>query len=107
VREELDMRRKVTADRSATRRSVQIVVAVSVGLVLVMGIFNRGYVAPYNSAVGQLVLVIVAVLYGASFLWLRNLARFETPERLLSLAPSVSPPASVPETVTAWPGSAE
>jgi Flp pilus assembly protein TadB len=107
VREELDMRRKVTAERSATRRSVQIVVAVSVGLVLVMGIFNRSYVAPYNSAAGQLVLAIVVVLYGAAFLWLRSLARFETPERLLRLGPPVSPPAVAPETVTAWPGGAE
>jgi Flp pilus assembly protein TadB len=107
VREELDMRRKVTADRSATRRSVQIVVAVSVGLVLVMGIFNRGYVAPYNSAVGQLVLVIVVVLYAISFIWLRSLARFKTPERLLSLTPPVSAPAAMPETVTAWQGGAE
>ena len=34
VREELDMRRKVNAERRSTRRSAQIVVLVSVGLAL-------------------------------------------------------------------------
>ena len=44
VREELDMRRKINADRRATRRSVQIVVIVAVAVALLLGIFNHGYV---------------------------------------------------------------
>ncbi len=106
LREELDMRRKINADRRSTRRSVQIVVAVSVGLALLMAIFNRGYVQPYNTAVGQIVLLAVAGLYAVAFLWLRNLARFDTPERLLTLTPSAAP-AKTPETVAAWQGGAE
>ncbi len=83
VREELDMRRKVTAQRRSTRRSVQIVVGVSVGMALGLAVFNRGYVHYYNSILGQLVLAIVVGLYAASFLWLRRLAKFQAPERLL------------------------
>jgi Flp pilus assembly protein TadB len=105
VREELDMRRKVNAERRSTRRSVQIVVAVSVGLALFMAVFNRGYVQPYNTAVGQIVLVVVVALYGAAFLWLRRLARFDEPERLLIL-PSPAIPEQAPETVAAWRGGA-
>ncbi|MGH3156820.1 MAG: type II secretion system F family protein [Streptosporangiaceae bacterium] len=108
VREELHMRTKVNAERRSTRRSVQIVVMVSVGLALVLAIFNRGYVHPYSSALGQLILIIVAALYGAAFLWLRRLARFDPPERLLAFVPSAAPaaPAQTPQTVAAWRGGA-
>jgi Flp pilus assembly protein TadB len=106
VREELDMRRKVNAERRATRRSVQIVVAVSVGLALVMAVFNRGYVHPYNSPVGQVVLVVVAALYGVAFLWLRRLARFDAPERIL-IVPQPGVPEQAPEAVAAWRGGPE
>ena len=50
VREELDMRRKVNAERRSTRRSAQIVVGVSVGLALGLALFNHGYVKGYDSA---------------------------------------------------------
>ena len=108
VREELDMRRKVNAERRSTRRSVQIVVAVSVGLALVMAIFNRGYVRPYDSAIGQIVLVVVVALYGVAFIWLRRLAKFDAPQRLLMLPPPTpNLPAEAPEAVAAWRGGAE
>jgi Flp pilus assembly protein TadB len=104
VREELDMRRKVNADRRSTRRSVQIVIAVSVGLALALALLDRSYVKPYGSIVGQLVLAIVAGLYAASFFWLRRLAKFDPPERLLD-APAAGVPAVAPEAVAAWQGS--
>jgi Flp pilus assembly protein TadB len=89
VREELDMRRKVGAERRSTRRSVQIVVGISVGLALGMAIFNHSYVHVYNSPEGQLVLIFVVGLYAAGFLWLRKLANFDSPERLFAV-PAVS-----------------
>jgi Flp pilus assembly protein TadB len=82
VREELDMRRKVGAERRSTRRSVQIVVGIAVGLAIGLAIFNHGYVKVYDSPLGQLVLVFVGVLYAAGFYWLRKLASFDAPERL-------------------------
>lgn len=103
VREELDVRRGVTADRRSTRRSAQIVVGVSVGLALGLAIFDHTYVAAYDSLTGQLVLVIVAALYGAGIVWMRALARFPVPERLLaSGAPQA--PDGIPEAVAAWRG---
>ncbi len=84
VREELDMRRKVNAERRSTRRSAQIVVLVSVGLALGLAVLNPGYVHVYDSPLGQLVLVVVVALYAAGFMWMRRLATFEAPERLLA-----------------------
>jgi Flp pilus assembly protein TadB len=86
VREELDMRRKVFAERKSTRRSVQIVIAVSVGLAVALAIFDHRFLTPYDGVVGQLMLAVVAAVYAAGILWLRKLAKFEAPERLLVAA---------------------
>jgi Flp pilus assembly protein TadB len=105
VREELDVRRKVTADRRSTRRSAQIVVGVSVGLALALAVFDHSYVAAYDSLTGQVVLAVVAALYALGIAWMRSLARFPVPERLLA---SETPPApdQIPEAVAAWRGGA-
>jgi Flp pilus assembly protein TadB len=89
VREELDMRRRINADRRSTRRSVQIVVLVSVGLAVALAVLDPKFVQPYNSVLGQLVLIIVGVVYAAGVLWLRRLAKFEAPQRLLAGGPAL------------------
>ncbi|MGV9502007.1 type II secretion system F family protein [Streptomyces sp. NPDC003642] len=83
AREEVDMRQRVMAQRASTRRSVQIVVAVSIAFVLGLSIFNRDFVEPYGTAVGQLVLACVCGLFALGFWWLRKLSTIETPERFL------------------------
>ena len=83
VREELDMRRKVSAERRSTRRSVQIVIVVSVGMAIGLAFIDRSFLAPYSSPFGQLVLALIACLYGLGIGWLRRLAKFESPQRML------------------------
>ncbi len=104
ARAELDMRRRVEANRRTTRRSVQIVVGVSVGTALLLAVFNRSYVEMYDTFVGQLVLAVVVGLFALGFIWLRRLARYETPERFLASADTEKPgvPDEVPETVAGW-----
>jgi Flp pilus assembly protein TadB len=104
ARAELDMRRRVEADRRTTRRSVQIVVGVSVGTALLLAVFNRSYVQMYNTFVGQLVLAVVVGLFALSFIWLRRLAKYDMPERFLSSGEADKPgvPDEVPETVAGW-----
>ena len=104
VREELDMRRKINAERRSTRRSVQIVVLVAIGVALAMALFNHGYVKVYDQPLGQVVLVVVASFYAAGFFWMRKLARFDAPERLLSEPLTSGAAVSAPETVAAWRG---
>jgi Flp pilus assembly protein TadB len=105
VREELDVRRKVNAQRRSTRRGAQIVVGISVSLALGLALFNHAYVQVYDSVTGQLVLCIVVALYAAGVMWMRALARFPVPERLLAGGgPAVTP--EIPEAVAAWQGGA-
>ena len=105
VREELDVRRKVNAQRRSTRRGAQIVVGISVGLALGLALFNHAYVQVYDSVTGQLVLCVVVGLYAAGIAWMRALARFPVPERLLAGPGSVAA-AELPEAVAAWRGGA-
>lgn len=82
-REELDLRRRVEGARRSTRRSVQIVVGVTLfvsgGLVLL----NQTYLRPYGTTFGQIILLIVVLLYAAGVFWLRRLAGVDVPERFL------------------------
>ncbi|OLT30521.1 type II secretion system protein [Actinomadura sp. CNU-125] len=105
ARAELDMRRRVEADRRSTRRSVRIVVGVSVGTALGLAVFNGSYVEPYDDFLGQLVLCLVVALYAAAFVWLRRLSKYELPARFLSEprnAPRPGVPGEVPSTVAGW-----
>jgi Flp pilus assembly protein TadB len=83
ARAALDMRQRVNAGRRSTRRSVQIVMIVTVVVVLGLTLFNRKYVEPYASPLGQIVLLLILGLFAAGFVWLRRLASFEVPERFL------------------------
>jgi Flp pilus assembly protein TadB len=83
AREELDVRRKVAAERRSTRRSVQVVVAVTLIMAAGLVLFNPVYMAPYTSFIGQFVLFIVIALYALGLMWLRKLAKIEVPERFL------------------------
>lgn len=85
AREEVDMRQRVMAQRASTRRSVQIVVGVSVAFPLGLSVFNPSFVEPFGSVLGQAVLAVVCMLFGLGFWWMRKLARIELPQRFMSL----------------------
>lgn len=83
ARAELDMRQRVFAGRASTRRSVQIVVLVSLAFMVGLSVVNRDYVEPYGEPMGQLVLAVVIALFAAGFMWMRRLSNIEVPDRFL------------------------
>ncbi|HZO68240.1 MAG TPA: type II secretion system F family protein [Kribbellaceae bacterium] len=83
ARDELDVRHKVAAERRSTRRSVQVVVGITLAVAAALVLFNPSYVEPYRGFIGQFVLLIVVLLYTAGLVWLRRLARIEVPDRFL------------------------
>ncbi|MFG2845954.1 type II secretion system F family protein [Kitasatospora sp. NPDC048296] len=83
ARDEADMRRRIMAQRSGTRRSVKIVVTVCVVFPLGMALFNPSYVEAYRTVQGQGVLTVVLAFFAAGLAWLRNLSSVPAPARLL------------------------
>jgi len=74
AREELEMRRRIFADRAQIRRGMQIIVAVTVGFAVLLVAFGGDYIAPYATPTGQLVLAGVAGIFAVAFGWMRRLS---------------------------------
>lgn len=91
ARAELDMRQRVGAGRSGTRKSAQIVMIFSVAVILLLAVFNKEYVEPYTSPMGQLVLLVVVGCFAAGFMWMKRLSGVELPERFLVQATDAVP----------------
>jgi hypothetical protein len=82
------------------------VIGVSVGVAIALAVVDHAFLKPYNGFFGQLMLAVIAAIYAAGILWLRRLASFETPQRLLGMTAGAagSSPAAEPEAVAAWRG---
>ncbi len=83
AREELDLRRRVEGSRRSTRRSVQLVVGITLLVPALLVLLNPDYVQPYQTIEGQMVLAVVIAIFGLGIIWLRRLAGVEAPERFL------------------------
>jgi len=83
TREELDMRRRIEASRKSIRRSVRIVLVIVLGMMGGLSILNRQYVKPFDSVLGQMVLIIIVALFGLGLMWLRSLSAPSKTERFL------------------------
>jgi Flp pilus assembly protein TadB len=73
-REELDLRRKITASRAGDRRAVQLMLGIVLAVATFLVLFSHTYTAPYRSAAGQVALAVVMGLFATSFAWIRKLA---------------------------------
>jgi tight adherence protein B len=84
ARAEAEMRLRVHVSRARIRTAVRVVVGTlglfAGGLLL----FNRPYLAPYGTAVGQLVLLGVGAVFASGWWLLQKMAAIEAPERFLA-----------------------
>lgn len=88
AREELDMQRRVEAQRRGIRRGAQLVVAITVVFALCLGVLSRQYVAPYGTPAGQAMLLVVIAIFAGGFIALRALSRADLPDRFIGANPS-------------------
>ncbi len=86
ARDQATMRLRVEAGRARSRTSVKVVVGVTAGLALGLAVFNRGYLSPYDTALGQLVLLMIGAMFAGAFVWLSRMTRPAVPERFLATA---------------------
>jgi Flp pilus assembly protein TadB len=92
AREQASMRMRVEAGRASTRTSVRVIVTTTLAFVVGLVLLNRGYLKPYDSAFGQIMLMIVGALFAAAFVWLARIARLREPERFLTELATIRPP---------------
>lgn len=86
ARDDATMRRYVDASRARTRTAVRTITAVAVVTVVGLLLVGHGYLRPYSSLSGQLVLVVVLACYGAGVAILQRMGREKPTERILSPA---------------------
>ena len=97
ARDQATMRLRVEAGRARTRTSVRVIVGATGALVAGLAVLNRGYLAPYDSATGQLALVLVGAMFAAAFVWLSRMTRPQAAERFLAVsAPGTMAPRPAP-----------
>jgi Flp pilus assembly protein TadB len=73
VAKDVAMQRQIDAER-ATHRTTAIWVVAALALFVGFAVLNRPYVAPFGTAIGQMMLVFVAALYAGAIWWLHRLA---------------------------------
>lgn len=103
-RTELEMRRKVELERRGLRRQAQRIAGAVTGFAVLQALFARGWVAPYSTPVGQLVLVALMGLFVAAFMRMRSLAESEPAPRFLTQAEDVTEIASFKPRTDTRPG---
>lgn len=82
VAEDVASRRRVEAGRAKPRGSARLVTMFSLGVLLILA-FTGDYIAPYQTPVGQVVLVFLLIAYAGGLLWMRKMAEGKPLPRFL------------------------
>lgn len=76
-------RRQVEADRAKPRATARWVTLISVGVLVILAVSGT-YVEPYQSALGQVILVALLAMYVATLVWMKRMAIGRTMPRFLA-----------------------
>ncbi|MGC0417435.1 type II secretion system F family protein [Embleya sp. AB8] len=87
VREEVRQRRAIEANRAGARIAVRWITYITLGVSALVVVINRSYAEPYGTAVGQLVLLLIAMAYIGTLIWMRSLATDRIKPRFLVADP--------------------
>ncbi len=87
TRESVAMQLRINAARARTYRTAQLIAGIVAFFVGVLVLTNRGYMAPFGTAVGQLVLALVAAVVGVAIWAMVVLSRPVRSPRLLRVGP--------------------
>jgi Flp pilus assembly protein TadB len=98
ARAKVASRQRVAAGRRRNRTSARVIVGATLAMAGALTILNRGYLQPFDSPTGQLVLLAVGGCFTAAFWWLARLMRDRDSARILARV--VERPAAAPPAVT-------
>jgi hypothetical protein len=83
TREEVVLRLRIETSRASVRSGVRTVLVFSIAFASGLALFAHSYLSPFGTAAGQVVLAMVALLYGSGLTLMVWLARPPKPVRLL------------------------
>lgn len=84
ARAQVNMRQRIEASRARMRTTVRTVVATTLVFAGGLTVLNGEFLHPYDTAMGQLMLLAIGVVFAIAFTWLRRIARIEEPQRFLA-----------------------
>lgn len=83
ARELAGIRMRVATKRAATRTAARVITGTAVAMVAGLILLNRGFLAPYQTLTGQVVLLVVGAVFAGGFWWLARASRVPEPPRVL------------------------
>jgi Flp pilus assembly protein TadB len=95
TREQAAMRLRVEAGRARTRTTVRLIVGTTLTFAAGLILLNRGYLAPFDTATGQVILALIGGLFGTSFIWLGRIVRIRRSERFLTNFAAIAAPSDI------------
>jgi Flp pilus assembly protein TadB len=75
ARERANLQLRIAPGHAKIRTNAKIVVAFTLAMAAGMVVFNRPFLRPYDTPLGQLVLLAVGIIFAAGFVGLSRLAR--------------------------------
>lgn len=87
---------RVAASRRRNRTSARVIVGTTLAMAGLLALLNRGYLEPFDTPTGQLVLLAAGACFGIAFWWLALLMRDRDTARIL---PGVGEQTPEPEAV--------
>ncbi|CAO5240107.1 type II secretion system F family protein [Frankia sp. AgKG'84/4] len=85
------LRLRAAATRARIRTSTRVIVLTTLAMAAGLTLFSPAFVAPYSTALGQLVLAAIGALWAVAFTWLARMGRLSRPERILTAPSQASP----------------
>ena len=86
ARAKVASRQRVAAGRQRNRTSARVIVGVTLVMAGALTLLNRGYLRPFDTPAGQLVLLVAGACFGFAFWWLALLMRDRATARTLAAA---------------------
>jgi tight adherence protein B len=83
AREQVAMRLRVEVGRARTRATARAVTWISLVAAVALLVFDRHFLAPYSTAVGEVVLALVGACFAGSYVLLARIGRDTNPPRFL------------------------
>ena len=85
AREDVAAQRRVEKNRAKATTDARLIIMVTLAMAVGLVVFNRGYLHPYDTVTGQVVLAIIGGLFAIGFRWLHALAQHKPVPRVLDL----------------------